>query len=44
MALKVLWFIKKRKFDVIHTDYMLDMWKKNLKIKKRLFSGKVIIK
>lgn len=40
MTLKVVWFIKKEKFDVIHTDSMLSMW--NLMLYK-LFSKKIIL-
>lgn len=40
MTLKVVGFIKKEKFDVIHTDSMLSMW--NLMLYK-LFSKKIIL-
>lgn len=40
MTLKVVWFIKKEKFDVIHTGSMLSMW--NLMLYK-LFSKKIIL-
>lgn len=40
MTLKVVWFIKKGKFDVIHTDCMLGMW--NLMLYK-LFGNKMVL-
>lgn len=40
MTLKVVWFIKKGKFDVIHTDSMLGMW--NLMLYK-LFGNKMVL-
>lgn len=40
MTLKVVWFIKKEKFDVIHTDSMLSMW--NLMLYK-LFRKKMVL-
>lgn len=40
MTLKVVWFIKKGKFDVIRTDSMLGMW--NLMLYK-LFGNKMVL-